>query len=189
MYNVANVSFSFKFSETATSKVHKQYDPYAQYWLKKQSLGQNHFCWSLFAGHCKNEDFLKHFEHFVTEMQCDKSFLLHLGIYGPKVNSVFQKRLQSHFLIQNSTFLDAGTCPLHTIHNRFSKVVSMIDFYIEQFIVDINAFLNYFVLTERIIGNSRKLLSCLHIFLWNVPPHDGSRGKKSLFEFLSSGKT
>lgn len=73
-------------------------------------------------------------------MQWDKSFLLDLSMDGPNVNFALQKRLQSHFLTQDATFLDIGTCPLHTIHNGFSKGVREIDFDIDQFIVDIKAF-------------------------------------------------
>ena len=74
-------------------------------------------------------------------MQWDKSFLLHQGMDGPNVNLAFQSRAQSYLLTQNSTFLDIGTCPLHTIYNRFSKSVRVIDFNIEQFLIDIIAFL------------------------------------------------
>ena len=60
----------------------------------------------------KNEHYLEHWEHFVTEMQWDKFFLLHLGMDRPNVNLAFQQRLQSHFLTQNSTFLDILTVPV-----------------------------------------------------------------------------
>lgn len=73
-------------------------------------------------------------------MQWDKSFLLDLSMDGPNVNLALQKRLQGHFLTQNATFLDIGTCPLHTIHNGFSKGVIEIDFDIDQFVVGIKAF-------------------------------------------------
>ena len=78
----------------------------------------------------------------VTEMQCDKFFPLHLGMDGPNVNLASQKRLQNHLLTQNSTILDIGTCLLHTIRNGFSEGARVIDFDIEQFTVDINAFFN-----------------------------------------------
>ena len=140
IYDVADVPFSFKFDETTTSKVQKQYDAYCQYWSKKENFIQNRYCGSLFVGHCTNEDLIEHFEHFKTEMQWDSSYLLHLGMDGPNVNLAFQRRLQSHFATEGSSFLDIGTCPLHSIHNGFSKGVKVIDFDLEQFIVDINSF-------------------------------------------------
>ena len=82
-------------------------------------------------GHCTNEDLIEHFEHFKTEMQWDSSYLLHLGMDGPNVNLAFQRRLQSHFATEGSSFLDIGTCPLHSIHNGFSKGVKVIDFDLE----------------------------------------------------------
>ena len=50
---------------------------------------------------------------------------------GPNLNLAFQKRLQSQFLTQNSTFLDIGTSPLNTIHDWFSKWVRVIEIDIE----------------------------------------------------------
>ena len=91
-------------------------------------------------GFCTNEDLIEHFEHFKTEMQWNSSYLLQLGMNGRNVSLVFQSRLQSHFATEGSSFLDIGTCPLHLIHNGFSKGVKMIDFDLEQFIVDINSF-------------------------------------------------
>ena len=38
LYDVENVSFSFRFDRTTTSKVHKQYDTYAQYCFKNKTL-------------------------------------------------------------------------------------------------------------------------------------------------------
>ena len=52
----------------------------------------------------------------------------------------FQRRLQSHFATEGSPFLDICTCSLHSIHNGFSKGVKVIDFDLEQFIVNINSF-------------------------------------------------
>ena len=180
--------FSFKFDETTTSKFRKQYDAYVQYWSKKQNLVQNRYCGSLFVGHCEKED-LEHFENFVTEMQWDKSFLLHQGMDGPNVNLAFQNRVQSYLLTQNSTFLDIGTCPLHTIYNRFSKSVRVIDFNIEQFIIDIIAFLELSAARREDYLKLEEITeSSLHNFPWNIPPHGGLHWKKSPFEFLSSGK-
>ena len=84
--------FSFKFNETTTSNVQKQYDAYAQYWLKKQNLVQNRYYGSLFFIHCENV-----LEYFFTEIQWDKSFLLHLGMVGQNINLAFQKCTEAFF--------------------------------------------------------------------------------------------
>ena len=34
---------------------------------------------------------------------------------------------------ENSSFLDTGTCPLHTINNEFCKGIGVTDFDMEQF--------------------------------------------------------
>ena len=82
---------------------------------------------------------------------------------GPNVNLAFKKHLQNHFLTQNTTFLGIATCPLHTIYNGSFKGVRVIDFDTEQFIIDISAF-KLPSAPERIIRNSRKLLSCFYTF-------------------------
>ena len=82
---------------------------------------------------------------------------------GPNVSLAFQKRLQSHFQAQNNTFLDIGTCPLHTIHKGFSKGVKVIDFDLEQFIVDISSFF-------KLSGARREDYSKLEE-ITELPPH------------------
>ena len=140
LYDVSNIPFSFKFDETTTCKVDKQYDVYMQYCSKKSSIVSNRYFCSLFVGHCTNENLLEHFDHFVKEMHCDHSFLFHLGMNGPSVNLAFKKRLQVQLFEENSTFLDVSTFALHTIHNEFSKGIRVINFDIELFIVDVNSF-------------------------------------------------
>ena len=84
-----------------------------------KSRGQS-LLW-VFVGHCTNEDLVEHFDYFVNKMHCDHSFLLYLGMDDPNVNLAFQKHLQVQLFEENSTYLDIGTCPLHTIHYGFSK--------------------------------------------------------------------
>ena len=85
--------FSFKFDETTTSKVQKQYKAYVQYWSKNYDCIVNSYCGSLFVGHCTNEDLIEHFEHFGEDMKWNSSRLLQLGMDGPKVNLAFQRKL------------------------------------------------------------------------------------------------
>ena len=96
-------------------------------------------------------------------MHCDHSFLLHLGMDGPIVNLTFQKRLQVQLFDKNSTFLDIRTCPLHTIHNGFSRGIQVIDLDIKQFIVDLNSL---FKLTSACREDNPKLEE-----VTELPPH------------------
>ena len=61
IYGISNTPFSFKFDETTTSQVKKQYNVYAQYWSKVNNRVETRYCGSLFVGHCTNEDLLEHF--------------------------------------------------------------------------------------------------------------------------------
>lgn len=59
-----DVPFTFKFDETTTVQVKKQYDAHVQYYSKKFGSVINHFCGSLFVGHCKAVQLRDHFFEF-----------------------------------------------------------------------------------------------------------------------------
>ena len=54
------------------------------------------------------------------------------------MNKRFQRLLLEN--IENTTFLDIGTCPLHIVHNAFRKGVSSLQFNVGQFSLDIHFF-------------------------------------------------
>ena len=54
-------SFSFKFDESTTSQVKKQYDTYVQFWSSLHQQIVNRYCGSAFVGHCGSEELLNHF--------------------------------------------------------------------------------------------------------------------------------
>ena len=56
--------FTFKFDESTTSQVKKQYDAYVAYWSKKHDYVVNSYIGSLFVGHCTAEDLLDHYLTF-----------------------------------------------------------------------------------------------------------------------------
>ena len=132
--------FTFKFDETTTSQIQKQYDGYIQFWSKKRNRVESRYCGSLFVGHCKTEDLIEHFKHSVDKMKWNLGYLLHLGMDGPAVNLSFQTRLTNTLFENNKVLLDIGTCCLHMTHNGFSKGLHSLDFNLEQFIVDLNSF-------------------------------------------------
>ena len=59
---------------------------------------------------------------------------------GPNVNKKFQRLLLESSYLENTTFLDVGTCPLHIVHNAFRKGVSSLRFNVDQFALYINLF-------------------------------------------------
>lgn len=50
--DMKNQAFTFKFDETTTNQVKKQYDGYIQYFSPKFDTIINHYCGSLFLGKC-----------------------------------------------------------------------------------------------------------------------------------------
>ena len=140
----AGSPFSFKFDETTTSKVQKQYDGYITY----ISPLANHrvvtrYVGSLFVGHCKAEDLRDHFHEFMKELKLDTDLLLGIGLDGPHVNLKFQRQLSEEMEKEKgNSFLPIGTCPLHTVNNAFGEGMKMVKGYldIEQFLVDLHSF-------------------------------------------------
>ena len=99
--------FVFKFDETTTVQVKKQYDGYVQYWSKEQNLVVSRYCGSLFVGHCFSNNLIEHFSKFGEEMQWEPDMLLQVGMDGPNVNLKFEndcqiklwKNMECHFWI------------------------------------------------------------------------------------------
>ena len=58
-------AFSFKFDETMTSQVKKQYDGFIQYWLHSMKCIVISYCGSLFVDHCPSETLVEHFFEFI----------------------------------------------------------------------------------------------------------------------------
>ena len=81
----------FKFDETTTSQVKKQYDAHVQFCSGKENRAIIAYCESLFVGHCTAEDLLSHFNEFGIRMKWDPKYLLHIGMDGPNVNLSFEK--------------------------------------------------------------------------------------------------
>lgn len=57
-----NQPFTFKFDETTTSQIKKQYDGYVQFWSPNIHQIVNKYCGFLFVGHCTSEQLLHHFD-------------------------------------------------------------------------------------------------------------------------------
>ena len=59
--DVSNRPFTFKFDETTTSQVKKQYDAYIAFFSYQYQRIVTLYCVSLFVGHCTANDLLDHF--------------------------------------------------------------------------------------------------------------------------------
>ena len=87
IYDVKNKPFTFKFDETTTRQVKKQYDGYLRYVSPTFKQVTNLYCGSLFVGHCGSEQLLEHFQHFVKNLSLDCKLLLHVGMDGTSSES------------------------------------------------------------------------------------------------------
>ena len=98
------------------------------------------YCGSLFVDHCPAEKLVEHFYEFVQKVGLDINYMLHLGMDGPNVNKKSQRLLLESSYLENTAFLDVGTCPLHIVLNAFRKGVSSLRFNVDQFALNINFF-------------------------------------------------
>lgn len=139
--------FSFRFDETTTSQIKKQYDGYITYYSKKEKNVTTRYVGSLFVGKCKHEDLLDHFYTFMQDLKLNTDFLIGLGMDGPKVNKAFEKSLIDKLEKEkgNSFLAQIGFCVLHTVNNSFgaglTQLKETID--IEQLLIDLYFFFKY----------------------------------------------
>ena len=144
IYDVKNKPFTFKFDETTTRQVKKQYDGYLRYVSPTFKQVTNLYCGSLFVGHCGSEQLLEHFQHFVKDLSLDCKLLLHVGMDGPNVNKSFHQKLVHHLKEDvDTTVLDLGTCSLHPVHTAFRKGISELTYDIDGFLEDLYFFFKY----------------------------------------------
>lgn len=130
--------FSYKFDETTTSQVKKQYDAYVQYESERFGDIINWYCGSLFLGHCKGTDLKNHFFEFGRKLTWDINFLLQLEMDGPYLNLSFHQMLIKELAEKDGkTIFEIGTCPLHNVHNGFSTAIKELSFDFDGFAHDV----------------------------------------------------
>ena len=139
--DIKGAPFTFKFDETTTRQVVKQYDAYIHYWSKTHGHVTTNYLGSLFLGHCTASDLLEHYLQFRENWKLDDNLLLHLGMDGPNVNLLFERNL-SEYLKKNcaATFLQLGSCSLHPVHTAFKKGLQEMDFPFDSFFHDLSFF-------------------------------------------------
>ena len=114
--------FVFKFDETTTSQVKKQYDGYVTSFSKTANKVTAIYAGSLFVGHCMAADLVDHFNEFMKELNLNTNYCLGISMDGPNVNKSFYRKMSNEIMSQfNSSFVDVGTCPLHIVNNSFGK--------------------------------------------------------------------
>ena len=137
--DISNVPFTFKFDETTTKQVKKQYDAYISYWSNTLNQVTNNYLGSLFVGHCTAVDLVDHYLEFKQRWHLDDHLLLHIGMDDPSVNLLFEKKLNENFIENsNAEFLQLGTCSLHPVHTAFKKGLEEMDFPFNSFFHDLS---------------------------------------------------
>ncbi|XP_066933369.1 uncharacterized protein [Clytia hemisphaerica] len=139
MDDIDSTPFGFKFDETTTKQVKKQYDAYATYWSKATNQVESSYLGSLFVGHCKAVDLVDHYLEFKQRWHLNDHLLLQMGMDGPNVNLAFEKILQKKIKTNSSAeILQLGTCSLHPVHSAFRKGLSELDFPFDSFFHDLS---------------------------------------------------
>ena len=139
--------FTFRFDETTTSQVKKQYDGYVSYYSKKEKKVLTRYAGSLFVGKCNNVDLLDHFYTFMKSLKLNTNFLVGLGMDGPSVNKLFETELVKKLEKEkgNSFLSQIGFCVLHTVNNSFGEGLKQLKetINIEQLLIDLFFFFKY----------------------------------------------
>ena len=139
MKDVDGRPFVFKFDETTTSQVKKQYDGYVTFFSKTANKVTTIYAGSLFVGHCMAADLVDHFNEFMKELNLSTNYCLGISMDGPNVNNSFYRKIIDEIMSQfNSSFVDVGTCPLHIGNNSFGKGMAVV----RQCGVNIEGFFN-----------------------------------------------
>ena len=119
--------FCYKFDETTTSKIEKQYDGYITYFSNTFKRIVTEYCGSIFVGHCTSADLLRHFYEFIETLNLSTTWLINIGMDGPTVNQCFLRQLKEELgEIAESSLIDIGSCPLHIANNSFKCVLTVL---------------------------------------------------------------
>ena len=163
-----NEPFTFKFDETTTSQIKKQYDAYITFFSKNRNVIITSYCGSLFVGHCTADDLVDHFFHFLISLELNACHLLGLGMDGPNVNKSFEKKLatklKNHF---STSFISMGSCALHTTNNAFGEGIKCLKAVIDldQFAIDMHFFFKYSSARREDYAKMEGLTSVVAVYL------------------------
>ena len=170
--DIEGVPSTFKFDETTTSQVKKQYVAYVTYWSKVHDCISSNYLGSLFVGHCYATDLFDHYNTFKERFKMNHNLLLNLGMDGPKVNLSFETKLKEEFNKENSEFLQLGTCSLHPVHTAIKNSLQKLDFPYDSFFHDLSFF---FHLSSARREDDNSLEEIMHVTTHYVKKHDPTR--------------
>ena len=96
----------------------KQLDVHVRYWSSENGRVESRYLTSLFIGHGRTDDILKHFEEATKDLDPAKTW--NIGMDGPNVNLAFERELRkSREELNLPSLLCLGTCGLYTVHRSF----------------------------------------------------------------------
>ena len=120
--DMKNMPFTFRFNETTTSQIKKQYDGYINFYSKQERKVVTWYTGSLFVGHCKDVDLLDHFFKFMDNFKVNTDYLVIIGMDGPNVNKSFEQKLVEKLeKDKGNSFVSLALCALHTMNNGFGE--------------------------------------------------------------------
>ena len=144
--DISNKPFVFKFDETTTSQVKKQYDAYITYMSYRYQKIVTSYCGSLFVGHCTASDLKNHFHEFIRKLGLKTPYLLSLGMDGPNVNKSFAEKLSVELKsVDNTSYIDVGSCSLHACNNAFAEALKTLKetINLDQIAIDLHFFFKH----------------------------------------------
>ena len=141
-FGISDFSMKELKSETTTGQVKKQYDVYICYWSPMYDQIVNTYGGTLFIGHCDAADLVKHFDEITKKLELHMSYLVHLGMDGPRLNEKFERDLEVQLGAKDepARILKIGTCSLHPVHTAFKKGLAELELPFESFFNDLSFF-------------------------------------------------
>ena len=144
--DISNKPFVFKFDETTTSQVKKQYDAYITYMSYRYQKIVTSYCGSLFVGHCTASDLKNHFHEFIRKLGLKTPYLLSLGMDGPNVNKSFAEKLSVELKsVDNTSYIDVGSSSLYACNNAFAEALKTLKetINLDQIAIDLHVFFKH----------------------------------------------
>ena len=139
--------FSFRFDETTTSQIKKQYDGYATCHSKHFGRVVTVYLLTLFVGKCTADDLLCHLNEMLDKLKLSLVCIISLEMDGPIVNLLFKHKLETALQERDRVLIDVGTCPLHIPSNAFREGLKILsadfDIDLDQIVLDLYGFFKY----------------------------------------------
>ena len=104
------------------------------------------YCGSLFVGHCTASDLKNHFHEFIRKLGLKTPYLLSLGMDGPNVNKSFAEKLSVELKsVDNTSYIDVGSCSLHACNNAFAEALKTLKetINLDQIAIDLHFFFKH----------------------------------------------